>query len=45
VAGKLKELKNEGGGGGLLCGLMLQRKIRFCLSDQNLRFWEESLES
>ena len=45
VAGKLKELKNEGGGGGLLCGLMLQRKIRFCPSDPNLRFWEESLES
>lgn len=45
VAEKLKEMKNECGGGGLLCGLVLQRKIRFCQSDHNLRFWEESLES
>lgn len=45
VAQKLKEMKNKGGGEGLLCGLMLQRKVRCCQSDQNLRFWEESLES
>lgn len=46
LAGKLKEMKPEGvGGGGLLCGLLLQRKIRFCPSDQNLCSWEESLEN
>ncbi|XP_027161171.1 uncharacterized protein LOC113762099 [Coffea eugenioides] len=45
VAQKVKEMKNKGGGEGLLCGLMLQRRVRFCQSDQNLRFWEESLES
>ncbi|KAI3719504.1 hypothetical protein L6452_20404 [Arctium lappa] len=33
VAGK-KDLKSDGGG--LLCGLMLQRRFSFCPSDQNL---------
>ncbi|KAJ9563367.1 hypothetical protein OSB04_008527 [Centaurea solstitialis] len=34
VAGKKKDLKSDGGG--LLCGLMLQRRFSFCPSDQNL---------
>ncbi|KAL3536751.1 hypothetical protein ACH5RR_000117 [Cinchona calisaya] len=46
MAGKLKKIvKPEGVGGGLLCGLLLQRKIRLCPSDQNLHSWEESSEN
>ncbi|KAG9155857.1 hypothetical protein Leryth_004110 [Lithospermum erythrorhizon] len=31
-------------GGGLLCGLLLQKRIQFCPSDQNLRRWAESTD-
>lgn len=48
-AGKLTGVKSEcvGGvmGGGLLCGLMMQRKMGFCPSDHNSLSWEESFES
>lgn len=44
MAGALKELNSEGAGGGgggagMLCGLILQRRIP---SNQNLRFWDDS---
>ncbi|KAK6120581.1 hypothetical protein DH2020_045677 [Rehmannia glutinosa] len=42
MAGKLKGHKSEGGG--LLCGLKMQRRIPFCPSDQNLEFWADSFE-
>ncbi|KAI3449233.1 hypothetical protein Pfo_005898 [Paulownia fortunei] len=42
MAGKMKGAKSDGGG--LLCGLKMQRKIPFCPSDQNLEFWAESFE-
>ncbi|XP_004229965.1 BON1-associated protein 2 [Solanum lycopersicum] len=41
MAGK-KDLKSDGGG--LLCGLMLQKKIPFCPFDQNSSFWTDSFE-
>lgn len=41
MAGK-KDLKSHGGG--LLCGLLMQKKIPFCPFDQNSGFWTESFE-
>ncbi|CAI9763831.1 unnamed protein product [Fraxinus pennsylvanica] len=43
IAGKKKGSKSDCGGG-LLCGLMMQRKIPFCPSDQNLQFWADAFE-
>lgn len=42
MAGKLKVLKSADGPGGLMCGLMLQRRACLCPSD---RFWEDDDES
>ncbi|KAL2479252.1 Calcium-dependent lipid-binding (CaLB domain) family protein [Forsythia ovata] len=42
LAGKKKSSKSDGGG--MLCGLMIQRKIPFCPSDQNLQFWADAFE-
>ncbi|MCD7460445.1 hypothetical protein HAX54_043576 [Datura stramonium] len=41
MAGK-KDLKSDGGG--LLCGLMMQKKIQLRPLDQNSGFWSESFE-
>ncbi|KAF3616049.1 putative F-box/kelch-repeat protein-like [Capsicum annuum] len=41
MAGK-KDVKSDGGG--LLCGLMMQKKIQLRSLDQNSGFWEESFE-
>ncbi|OIT07374.1 PREDICTED: uncharacterized protein LOC109240161 [Nicotiana attenuata] len=41
MAGK-KDLKSDGGG--LLCGLVKQKKIQLCPFDQNSQFWTESFE-
>lgn len=42
MAGKMKAAKSDGGG--LLCGLMMPRKIPLCPSDQNLDLWTDSFE-
>ncbi|KAK4415885.1 hypothetical protein Salat_2695900 [Sesamum alatum] len=42
MAGKTKGAKSDGGGS--LCGLLMQRKIPFCPSDQNLEFWADPFE-
>lgn len=42
MAGKMKGAKSNGGG--LLCGLVVARKIPSCSSDQNLDTWEDSFE-
>ncbi|KAL2251789.1 uncharacterized protein LOC105173112 [Sesamum indicum] len=42
MAGKTKGAKSDGGGS--FCGLMMQRKIPFCPSDQNLEFWADSFK-
>ncbi|KAL3814794.1 hypothetical protein ACJIZ3_016062 [Penstemon smallii] len=42
MVGNKKGAKSEGRG--LLCGLMLQRRIPFCPSDQNLEFWADSFD-
>lgn len=42
MAGKMKGAKSNGGG--LLCGLMVARKIPSCSSDQNLDTWADSFE-
>lgn len=40
MAGKIKGVKSNGAG--LLCGLVVARKIPSCSSDQNLDTWEDS---
>lgn len=42
LAGKVKGAKSNGGG--LLCGLMVARKIPSCPSDQNLDTWADNSE-
>lgn len=42
LAGKLQGAKSNGGG--LLCGLMVPKKIPSCPSDQNLDSWPDSFE-
>lgn len=39
-----KEKGGQSNGGGLLCGLMMQRKIPFCPSDRDLELWADSFE-
>ncbi|CAA0830657.1 Calcium-dependent lipid-binding (CaLB domain) family protein [Striga hermonthica] len=41
LAGNRKGQKSSDGGG-LLCGLKMQRRMSFCPSDQNLAFWADS---
>ncbi|KZV21870.1 hypothetical protein F511_05560 [Dorcoceras hygrometricum] len=39
-----KDKGSQSNGAGLLCGLIMQRKIPFCPSDRDLELWAESFE-